>query len=121
MIVIDTNIWIDHFRGSDPRIAALMTEGSIAQHAFVTGELAMGDLRMRDQTLLMLQSLAQVIPADEKVIYDIINNMQLVGTGLGFVDIHLLAALRESPDLRLWTRDNRLAAQAERLGQNYST
>jgi predicted nucleic acid-binding protein len=38
------------------------------------------------------------------------------GQGIGYVDAHLLAAARLSPDTKLWSRDKRLAAAAERLG-----
>lgn len=39
----------------------------------------------------------------------------LMGSGLGWVDIHLLASARLAGE-RLWTKDRRLAQAAQRLG-----
>ena len=45
---------------------------------------------------------------------------ELHGTGIGYVDAHLLAATFLDSDGKLWTRDKRLQAQAERLGVAYA-
>lgn len=46
----------------------------------------------------------------------LIEESKLVGRGIGYVDVQLLAATRLTPDARLWTRDRRLAAIASDLG-----
>jgi hypothetical protein len=35
-----------------------------------------------------------------------------MGRGLGYIDVHLLAAAALDPPVRLWRRDRRLAAAA---------
>ncbi len=49
-------------------------------------------------------------------VYALIEAERLFGLGIGFVDAHLLAALRLTPGVRLWTLDKRLATVADRLG-----
>jgi len=44
-----------------------------------------------------------------------IEQYKLMGRGVGFVDVHLLASARLSK-ATLWTRDKRLAAIAAELG-----
>ena len=41
---------------------------------------------------------------------------RLYGLSVGFVDVHLIAATRLTPGVRLWTLDRRLATVADRLG-----
>lgn len=42
-----------------------------------------------------------------------------MGRGLGYIDMHLLAAVKLSDGVRLWTRDKRLNAAAQQLGYGY--
>lgn len=39
----------------------------------------------------------------------------LAGTGIGYIDAHLLTAVASAPGWKLWTRDRRLHAAASRL------
>lgn len=41
---------------------------------------------------------------------------QLMGRGIGYVDLHLLSAVLLSPGTLLWTRDKRLHGIASELG-----
>jgi predicted nucleic acid-binding protein len=45
---------------------------------------------------------------------------QLMGKSVGYIDIHLLAAVALHGDARLWTRDKRLFALAVNLGLGFS-
>jgi predicted nucleic acid-binding protein len=45
-----------------------------------------------------------------------IERRELMGRGMGYVDVHLLAAVVLADSARLWTRDRRLAAMAGELG-----
>jgi predicted nucleic acid-binding protein len=42
-----------------------------------------------------------------------------MGRGIGYIDVHLLAAAVLSGDTRLWTRDKRLADAAKELGISF--
>ncbi|CAN7287862.1 VapC toxin family PIN domain ribonuclease [Pseudoduganella sp. LjRoot289] len=115
MILADTSVWVDYLRQRDPLMKAFLGAGEILVHPFVTGELAVGNLRDREDTLHELRSLPQAIVANEDYFLHVLVGHRLFGTGLGFVDVHLLAsALLEPPPL-LWTRDRRLHSACVRL------
>lgn len=116
MILVDTSIWVDHFRRGDRRLAAELEAGQVLVHPFVLGELACGRLDRRAEILQLLKHLpaAHVATADETLVY--IEANRLVGRGIGYVDVHLLASTALSPGTALWTRDRRLEDVARRKG-----
>ena len=115
MILADTSVWIDHLRAGDRMMNDLLRSGQVAMHPFVLGEVALGHLDPRAGILGMLQSLPAAEAAENDEVLQFIDRYRLFGTGLGYVDVHLLtaAALTFSG---LWTRDKRLRAAAEKLG-----
>ena len=116
MILVDSSIWIDHFRANDPDLAVLLNRGEVLAHSFVIGELALGNLRQRGEILRLLGELPQAIVATKAEVLHFIDANRLHGLGIGYVDAHLLASTRLSADARLWTRDKRLHAVAVKLG-----
>lgn len=84
-------------------------------HPFVVGEIALGEIRTRAQVLRMLRALPGVVVAPGPEVLRLIDAEALFGVGIGYVDAHLLASCRLTPGSRLWSRDKRLAAAAERL------
>lgn len=116
MILVDTSVWIDHLRHSDFELTGLLNVGQVLTHRFVIGELALGNLQNRDVFLGALQSMPQAIEATDEEVLGFIANHALVGTGIGYIDAHLLAAVQLSPGALLWTRDKRLLAESVRLG-----
>lgn len=117
MILADTSLWVDHLsRGGVPKMAALLDAEEISMHPFVLGEIALGSLRNRTAILRDLADLPQVTKAEDKEVLALVERNELFGTGLGWVDAHLLASTLLTPETRLWTRDRRLKEAAERLG-----
>lgn len=119
MIVVDASIWVDHFRQNDNRLTKLMGEDALRQHPFITGEVGMGNFtsrRARAEIVEILMDLAQFEPVDEGDFHAFVADNRLYGSGVGFIDCHLLASLSSEPAGRLWTRDRRLVTQATRLG-----
>ena len=114
MILVDSSVWVDHLRDSDPALARLLTAGQVLAHPFVVGELALGSLRQREMVLGALLGLPQAIVAGQAEVLDFIDRHALAGIGIGYVDAHLLASARLSI-ATLWTRDKRLHAAAQRL------
>ena len=112
MILADTSIWIDHFRRGDAELARLLEEGQIAMHPFVIGELACGSLARREEVLWMLAQQPKVPEARHDEVLALIEQRQLAGKGLGWVDLHLLTAALLGGH-QLWTRDGRLRDVAE--------
>jgi predicted nucleic acid-binding protein len=115
LILVDTSIWVDHFRRRDDRLARLLDDRKVSMHPFVAGELAVGNLRNRDEILLMLNSLPATAMASHEEALRFISNFSLAGRGLGYIDIHLLAAVSLTPGTLLWSKDKRLNAVAESL------
>ena len=116
LFLVDSGIWIDHLRTSDPKLQAALTGGKILGHPFVTGEVAMGSLKDRTGVLGLLARLPQAERADDEEVFDLVERRALSSLGLGWVDAHLLASTLLTPDAGLWTRDRRLRDAAERLG-----
>jgi len=120
LILVDTSIWVDHFSQRDDDLEALIAWGQVLGHPFVTGELAVGNLSNWDDTVTMLRALPQAKMASEAEFLTLLANQKLAGSGLGFVDVHLLAACRLTPEARLWTKDRRLLAAVERIGLDWA-
>jgi predicted nucleic acid-binding protein len=115
VILVDTSVWVDHLRAGDATLADLLNRGQVLGHPWVAGELALGQLAQRDVVLRLLAGLPQAVVATAPEVAAFIETHRLYGLGIGYVDVHLLAAARLTGDARLWTRDGRLAAAAERL------
>jgi predicted nucleic acid-binding protein len=116
MILVDTSIWIDHLRASDERMTRLLLAGQVLAHPFVIGELALGKLRNRDVVLGALQDMPQAALASEPEVLRCIEMKGLFGSGIGYIDAHLLAAVLLTAGSSLWTRDKRLLATSAQLG-----
>jgi predicted nucleic acid-binding protein len=116
VIVVDTSVWIDHLKSVDTVLADLLGTGRVLAHSFVTGELALGSLRQRRMVLESLRDLPQATVASDDEVMMLIEREKLYGLGIGFVDAHLLAAVRLTPGALLWTRDRRLRQAATQLG-----
>jgi predicted nucleic acid-binding protein len=115
VILVDTSIWIDHLRAGDPDLIGLLGRGGVLGHAWVTGELALGQLSGRREILTLLGNLPQATIASPSEVMALIENRQLYGIGIGFVDAQLLASTLLTTDARLWARDKRLQVAAARL------
>ena len=115
MILIDTSVWIAHFRQHDADLERLLSKKWAILHSSVLGELVCGNLPVRFETLYWLRSLpgATVVDADEVV--EFVEGRQLYGKGLGWTDVNLLASALIS-DWDLWTLDTRLRQAAVQLG-----
>ncbi|MFT4256559.1 MAG: PIN domain-containing protein [Pseudoxanthomonas sp.] len=114
MILVDSSIWIDHLRRRDEQLSALLEAGQVMTHAFVVGELALGNIAGRTRFLQLLDDLPQAQPATDAEVRAFIENHALAGRGIGYADTHLLAAARLNA-APLWTRDKRLAVMAGKL------
>ena len=116
MILVDTSIWVDHLRARDTSLSNLLSARRVLVHPFVIGELALGYLEPRDHVLAQFEDMPFATTAKETDVLHLIENEKLFGTGIGYVDAHLLASVRLTPGSSLWTRDKRLQDVARRLG-----
>jgi predicted nucleic acid-binding protein len=114
MILADTSVWIDHFTRSGSPLAALLDRDEVLSHPFVLGELACGNLKARAVTLRLLQTLQMAPLAEHNEVLALIEQHDLMGTGIGWVDAHLLGSTLLA-GARLWTLDAPLARAAATL------
>ena len=112
MIIVDTSVWIDHLRKGESRLGELLNAGKVLVHPFVIGELACGNLSNRDTVLALLHALPSTPVATNDEVLFYINRNELMGKGIGFIDVHLLASVSLAGDAQLWTRDRRLGTLA---------
>ena len=115
MILADTSVWIDHLRQGDPSLATILEAGRVMMHPFVVGELACRNLNRRAEVLMLLRELPPAPVATDDEVLEFIERRGLMGRGIGYVDVHLLASTALAGGARLWTRDKRLAAVASEL------
>ena len=114
MVLVDTSVWIEHLRHRSERLASLLEGGLVTCHPFVIGELACGHLARRDEVLALLQRLPALAPVAHDEALRLVEAHALAGSGLGWVDVHLLAAARVV-GAGLWTADRRLKSVADTL------
>jgi predicted nucleic acid-binding protein len=114
-VLVDTSVWIDHFRRGNAALAERLAAGDVWVHPFVIGELACGQLTRRSEILVLLEALPQVPLVEHPEVLAFVETNGLPGRGIGWIDAHLLASARLAR-IRLWTLDRRLAAIAGPLG-----
>jgi predicted nucleic acid-binding protein len=120
MILVDTSVWINHFRHPDPVLFALLDAEKIVTHPFVLGELSMGSQPKRS-TLKSLFQLDHSIMATDAEVLHFVAKHKLNGVGIGYLDAHLLASAQMTPETLFWTSDKRLAFAAATLSLDYAT
>lgn len=116
MILVDTSIWIDHLRRNEPVLVDALEHGRVLMHPFVIGEIACGCLANRAEVLALLAELPGVPVATDAEALAFLDHKVLMGRGIGYIDVHLLAATALAGDAVLWTRDKRLAVIAAEIG-----
>lgn len=116
MILVDTSIWIDHLHKGDVVMQQLLEDDAVMMHPFVLGEIALGSLKNRAVVLGDLARVPAAPMADDYEVLTLIEGKRLYGSGIGFVDAHLLASALLNSEGLVWTRDRRLQAAADSLG-----
>lgn len=107
MVLADTSVWVDHFRKTNYHLVELLEQTQIVIHPWIIGELACGNLRNRQQILGLLQALPSCTVAIDSEVYQLIDSKKLMGKGIGWTDVNLIASCLLS-DVALWTVDKRL-------------
>jgi predicted nucleic acid-binding protein len=115
MILVDTSVWIDHLARGDSGLQSLLEEGEVLMHPYIVAEIALGSLTRRDETVGALQGLPEIPVARHVEVMAFLGNERLFGIGIGYVDLHLLAATRLAAGTKLWTRDRPLLQAALKL------
>ena len=120
LVLADTSVWVEHFRLGVPLFEELLASQRLLGHPLVVGELACGNLREREATLLLLDELPSAALATAAEVREAIERRRLCGRGVGLVDVHLLVAAMLTHSATLWSRDRRLRALASEAGIAFS-
>lgn len=119
-VLIDTSVWVDHFRQRNAALIDLILMDQALTHPMVIAELACGTPPApRERTLGDIALLQGAQQASLQEVMAMVERDRLFGLGCGLVDLVLLASTRITPGARLWTMDKRLAHLAERFGVAY--
>ena len=118
MVLVDTSVWISHLREAHTGLVGLLNDGKVASHPFIVGELACGNIHNRTLILMLLKALPMTPLADPEEVLAFIENHNLMGKGLGYIDVHLLASAALA-GLPLWTIDKKLERVAQSLRLKY--
>jgi predicted nucleic acid-binding protein len=118
MVLVDTSVWVNHLRNSDHHLEKLLFDGEVVCHPHIIGELACGNIKNRQEIISLLHALSHTpIVEFEEFLYFIEQN-QLHGKGIGFVDIHLLASAKLG-QVSLWTAAKKLQSASAELNIKY--
>jgi len=114
MILVDSSVWIDHFRRGNTALVAALDDDRIVTHPFVIGELACGQIRRRNEVLDDLERLPTIQAAEHAEVLALVEARRLAGSGIGWTDAHLIAAALIAR-VDLWTLDRALKDVWSRL------
>ena len=114
-MLVDTSVWVDHFRTRNAKLSELLEAGQVWTHPFVIGELACGSLSQRRRVLMLLSALPAAPAAEHHEVMAFVESHGLYSKGLGWIDMHLLVSAH-IVRLPFWSLDKRLSAAARELG-----
>ncbi len=92
MTLVDTSVWVDHFRKDNQTLKKLLNDGGVLIHPFVIGELACGNLKNRSEILRLLDELPKAVVAENDEVLQFVERNYLFGLGIGWIDVHLIAS-----------------------------
>ncbi len=118
-MLVDTSVWVDHFRVASGSLASLLEIDEVAMHPFVLGELACGNLANRKEIISLLHALPLVNKVEDDELLLFMERHALMGRGVGLIDVHLLASCHLD-GCRLWTKDKRLQTIATEMEIGFS-
>ncbi|MBW1903032.1 MAG: type II toxin-antitoxin system VapC family toxin [Deltaproteobacteria bacterium] len=119
MILVDTSIWVAHLRQGSRQLEKLLMDAEVMCHPFIIGELACGNLQNRNEIISLLQSLPITLTIEFDEFLFFMYRNQLMGKGVAFVDVHLLASAQLT-GVPLWTADKRLKSAADQLELSFN-
>lgn len=116
MVLVDTSVWINHLQRPNPVLIDLLERSRVLMHPMVLGELACGSIRGRAEYLHRWRHLPWIAAQEHDVVVAWIESNTIAGSGIGFIDAHLLHAVVDRKETRLWTSDRSLRSLAIRFG-----
>ena len=121
MVLVDTSVWIDYLRSEEPHLVYLLNENQVLVHPFVIGELALGNLRNREEPLSLLGGLPVTPVATGEEVLFFVERHRLMEHGICYVDAHLLAAATLAGHLPSMDRRSTALGRSCRIESRLST
>jgi len=118
-VLVDTSVWVNHFKTTDERLVALLEHDAVLTHPFVIGEILCGTPPARKHVIAHLSNLHQARVARLGEVIHFVEQHKAYGCGCGFVDLSLLVSALMTPGATLWTLDKRLLNLADTFGVLY--
>ncbi|MGD0891050.1 MAG: PIN domain-containing protein [Terracidiphilus sp.] len=116
MILVDTSVWIDHLRSTEPALVKLLNNDQVATHPLVRLELALGSIANREHILSELAKLFQPQAVRMDDLFLLVDARRLERRGIGVTDLHLIASALIDRSISIWTRDRHLGEILDQLG-----
>ena len=118
-VLVDTSVWINFLRNGDKVLEDILNNGLLYCHPYIIGELACGHLSNRQEILSLLHELPSATVVEHDEVLHFIDWHKLMGRGLGYIDIHLLASAMLT-GVKLWTLDKNLIKIAQLFSVHYT-
>jgi len=118
-VLMDSSIWIEHFKNSNELIPDLITKNLIVTHPLVIAEIACGTPKNKKFILEAMKELNQTEQATTDEVLEFIEKENIAGKGCGAIDIFLLASAIITNETAIWTLDKNLMKLAERFNVSY--
>jgi predicted nucleic acid-binding protein len=120
MVLVDTSVWVSHFKNTQPKLIELLNQDLVSCHPLVIAEIACGTPpNPRARTLESLSLLNQCKVATLEEVLSTIERYNLFGRGCGYIDIALLASALITDNTKLWTLDKRLNLLAKQFDRSF--
>jgi len=113
-ILVDTSVWIDHLHKTDPILVDHLNNSEILTHPFIIGELYLGTIKNKEKFLQELSHFFKITEATHDEVIYFIQKHSLPGTGIGWIDAHLIASAQIS-NAKIYTKDKSLKKIVEKI------
>jgi predicted nucleic acid-binding protein len=116
--LVDTSVWIEHFKKKNSKLTLLLLDGKVATHEFILGELSLGHFETKDRPIIFerLSFLNKIATSSHEEVIQFSRQHKLAGKGIGWIDCHLLhSSIKHS--VPLVTLDRKLEALYKKLSK----
>jgi predicted nucleic acid-binding protein len=108
LVIVDTSVWIYHFKKSDTHLIELLSQGLVLMHPFVYLELYLGRPSKKNEIFDKLRVLPSVLTPNQSTMTKHIDKFHF--NGIGLIDVSLIVSALEA-NAEIYTLDKKLKAQ----------
>lgn len=114
LTLVDTSVWIAHFKKKDLKLTALLENAKVVTHPYILGELYLGKPNNKNEVIQYIELLPRLDVLDISEMKIFIEEFSLNHKGLGLVDVGLLAAAFKE-GVSIYSLDKKLQSLSEKL------